>query len=232
MARLILNCDLGENEDAATTAALLRLVDAANICCGLHAGSPQKTAATLALAGQQGLLLGAHPGLAADGGRGSALPSAAELRALLQAQLGGFLDQAAALGLPVGYVKLHGSLYHAVEADAALRDAYLDFICARSQPLGIFALAGGRCAAQARARGIQVWAEAFADRGYLRNGQLVPRQQPGAVLEPAAALSRIQQWRASGRMPALDGGDFELQADTLCVHADSPGAEQLLRALR
>lgn len=232
MARLILNCDLGENEDAAVTAALLQQVDAANVCCGAHAGSPAKTAATLALIQQQQIQLGAHPGLAAAGGRGDALPSGVELRALLSAQLGDFYAQAAALGLSVGYVKLHGSLYNAVEREPELLNVYLDVLLRGPQPMGIFALAGGRCATQARACGIQVWAEAFADRAYQRNGQLVPRQESGAVLEPAEALIRIQKWLASGRMPTVDGGDFKLQADTLCVHADSPGALPLLQALR
>lgn len=232
MERLILNCDLGEEESTAHTAALLGLVDAANICCGVHAGSLGKTAATLTLAKASQVKVGAHPGLSGAGGRGCELPSPVALRQLLGVQVPGFLAQAAELGVKVDYVKLHGSLYHGVEGDAYLAECYVAFIAELSPPLGIYALAGGCCAELARQRGIRVWAEAFADRAYESNGQLVARQKPGAVLSAQAALQRMQHWLDSGRMPAIDGGDFPLQADTLCVHADSPGALELIHALR
>lgn len=231
MARLILNCDLGENESPEQTAALLAQVGAANICCGVHAGSLSKTTATIQLANEAGVMIGAHPGLAGSGGRGGDLPSATDFEALLIAQIDGFSDIAADLGAEVRYVKLHGSLYHAVEVDADLRAVFIRFMCGRPA-LGVFALAGGVCAREAVAQGIQVWAEAFADRGYLNHGGLVPRGEPGAILSTVDAVERVRQWWSTGRMPAIGGASVPLAADTLCVHADSPDAVNLLVSLR
>lgn len=231
MARLILNCDLGENESLEQTAGLMAQVGAANICCGVHAGSLAKTSATIQLAKAGGVMIGAHPGLAGAAGRGGDLPTVLEFRDLLTEQVDGFIQIAANLGAEVRYVKLHGSLYHAVELDADLRAAFLQFLIERPA-LGVFALAGGLCAREAAAQGIQVWAEAFADRGYLANGGLVPRGEAGAILGTVDAVERVRQWRSTGRMPVLGGSSVPLQADTLCVHADSPDAMELLLSLR
>jgi len=153
MGELILNCDLGEDECAAQTEQLMALVGAANICCGVHAGSAAKTRATLELAKRYGVMVGAHPGLAIAGGRGSELPSAVELDALLQEQLGCFLRIAGEVDVPVRYVKLHGTLYHAVEQDDALADVTVGMIKALDNSVGIFSLAGGRLAQLARRKG-------------------------------------------------------------------------------
>ena len=232
MGELILNCDLGEDECAAQTEQLMALVGAANICCGVHAGSAAKTRATLELAKRYGVMVGAHPGLAIAGGRGSELPSADQLEALLQEQLGCFLRIAGEVDVPVRYVKLHGTLYHAVEQDDALADVTVGMIKALDNSVGIFSLAGGRLAQLARRKGVSVWEEAFADRGYTPDGQLVPRCQPEALIEDVAtAVARLQQWQRSGEMPTIDGGSVTFRAQTLCVHADSPDALQLLVAL-
>ncbi|CAA6679820.1 MULTISPECIES: 5-oxoprolinase subunit PxpA [unclassified Lentimonas] len=233
MGELLLNCDLGENESAAQTECLMARVGAANICCGVHAGSLEKTRATLELAKRFGVLVGAHPGLAVAGGRGGAVPSVAELDALLQEQLGSFVALAGEVDVPVSYVKLHGTLYHAVEQNDRLAEAYLRRIKLMDTNVGIFSLAGGRLSRVARADGIRVWEEAFADRGYTESGQLVPRDQPGALIDGvSAAVERLRQWQQTGAMPTVDGGSVAFSAETLCVHSDSPDALELLEALR
>ncbi len=126
MGRLLLNCDLGENESAEQTRALMQCVDAANIGCGVHAGSLQKTRDTLQLAQEFGVKVGAHPGLAAAGGRGAELPSPMEFRELLSLQLETFFEAAESVGADVHHIKLHGSLYSAVERDTTLADVYLE----------------------------------------------------------------------------------------------------------
>jgi len=208
-------------------------VGAANICCGVHAGSRLKTRETLQMAQRYGVLVGAHPGIAQAGGRGVVALEAAEFQRLLEQQIGEFLALAAELGVEVSYVKLHGSLYHLVELDESFRQTYLSVLQSVAPGLGLFCLAGGSCAEAAREAGLRVWAEAFADRGYHMemDGRLVPRGQAGDLLDWSTALERIQNWRATGLMTAVTGDSFPLQADTLCVHADSPDALQLLTAL-
>ena len=232
MDEMILNCDLGENESAQQTEGLMALVGAANICCGVHAGSPAKTRATLELAQRFGVLVGAHPGLAVAGGRGSEIPSAEAFDQLLREQLGSILQIADEVGVPVNYVKLHGSLYHAVEQHASLAEVYIGCMKALDGSLGVFSLAGGCFAARARAAGLRVWEEAFADRGYMESGQLVPRGEPGAVIQNInTAVERIEQWQRTGKMPTVEGESLHLRAETVCVHSDSPNALELLKAL-
>lgn len=232
MGRILINCDLGEHETDERTARLLALVDAANICCGVHAGSESKTRRTIELAAGQNLLIGAHPGLSSDGGRGETLPGPRALPELLDEQIDSLIAMAGPLGLRVQYVKLHGSLYHAVERDGAYADAYLEWLNARKGRLGVFALAGGAFAPKAEAAGLKVWREAFADRGYRSDGTLIPRAERGAVLDAETALTRFEQWQGSGCMDTVEGGAIALKADTVCVHSDSPDAETLLAGLR
>jgi UPF0271 protein len=232
MDPLILNCDLGEDEPLEWTARLLEQVDAASIGCGVHAGSPEKTRATIELALDAGVLIGTHPGLPSEGGRGIACPSLPEFRQLLESQVGRFQACARALGKPVDYVKLHGTLYHAVEADPALGAAYIEFLQQQNPTLAVFALASGRFAQDAESAGLRVYHEAFADRAYLLDGSLLPRSLPGAVLSAKEALERFRRWREQGSMPAVSGQGFPLRADTLCVHGDSPEAIRLLEWLR
>jgi len=232
VGRLLINCDLGENETDEQTARLFGLVDAASICCGVHAGSEAKTRRTLQIAAGHKVMIGAHPGMAATGGRGSELPTPADFRDLIEAQVTKFIVFADEQDVSVDYVKLHGSLYHAVEQDRGCAKVYLELLACWEGKLGVFALGGGRFAAQAIDAGIKVWSEGFADRAYLRNGSLAPRAEAGAILEAAAALARLTQWQGSGMMDTLDGDPFALQFDTLCVHSDSPDAEILLQDIK
>jgi UPF0271 protein len=232
MDRLLINCDLGENESDAQTERLLGLVDAANICCGIHAGSAWKTRKTLEIAAEKGVLIGAHPGLDLAGGRGGDLPEAGEFGTILTDQIHQFLLDADRFEIWVSYVKLHGSLYHAVEWDDALAEAYIDVLRSVGSGFGVFALAGGRFQTLAKAAGVKVWEEGFADRGYQADGRLVPRSEKGAVLGAEDALKRFEQWRDTGKMAAQNGIEIELKADTFCVHSDSPGSESLLQGLR
>jgi len=232
MGPILIKCDLGEHEADERTERLLELVDAANICCGVHAGSEAKTRWTIELAAGRNLLIGAHPGLPAEGGRGEALPEPHALRALLDEQVERLLAMAGPLGLRVQYVKLHGSLYHAVERNETYADAYLAWLKARKDRPGVFALAGGAFAPKAEAAGLKVWREAFADRGYWSSGTLVPRGEEGAVLDAENALARFEKWLRRGLMDTVEGGAIALKADTVCVHSDSPDAETLLAGLR
>lgn len=232
MGRILINCDLGEHETDERTVHLLELVDAANICCGVHAGSEAKTRKTLQLAAEKELLVGAHPGLGTDGGRGRDLPGPQGFQNLLEEQLKGFIAYADEMETPVSFVKLHGSLYHAVEHDEGLGEVYLHCLKSVGSGLGVTSLAGGAFQEKAKAVGLVVREEIFADRGYRRDGTLLPRGEIGAVLDVATALARFEKWQGSGLMDTADGGAIALNADTVCVHSDSPDAETLLAGLR
>ena len=228
----MLNCDLGENESTEQTRELMALIDAANICCGVHQGSLTKTREALCMAKEYGVMIGAHPGLAVAGGRGSELPSPSEFRVLLQKQLGSFYELAAAVGTQIDYVKLHGSLYSAVDCNASLLTVYLSVVQTFGTNLGVFALTGGNCAIGCKQRGIPVWEEAFADRAYDLSGRLVKRSDRAAVLTFTEAMQRFDHWQEHGDMLTVDGATIPMHADTLCVHSDSPDAIQLLAVIQ
>ena len=232
MGRLLINCDLGENEPTAVTAALLSLIDAANICCGWHAGSRSKTLETLCMAVEKDCLIGAHPGLGENGGRGDVVPSVSAFRRLLEEQLDVFNQLAHMASASPAYVKLHGSLYHYVEQSEAAAKAYLNVLQQRFGSPAIFTLAGGRCAQMARACGLVVYEEIFADRAYLATGQLLPRSEPNAVLKTEAAIERLMDFVRDGRMRCVDGAEIPLSGDTVCVHGDTEAAVDMIRELR
>ena len=151
---------------------------------------------------------------------------------LLEEQVGSFQKAAQSLGASTSYIKLHGTLYHAVEIDKTLADTYIEFLKKRTPTPAIFALADGDFARVAEASGLRVYHEAFADRAYQQDGSLLPRSDARAVLTEAEALQRFRQWKEQGALRTCDGCLIPLKADTLCVHADSPEAMGMIESLR
>jgi UPF0271 protein len=233
MADLVLNCDLGEGEPPEETETLLRCIGAANIACGGHAGDAATLRRCLGLCRDHGVFPGAHPGLSGAFGRGGAEGLAPDgLKALLAEQLARFDAEAAGAGLALHHVKLHGSLYHAVETDAGLADAYLEILLARPERPVVFSLAGGAFAARAREAGLEVWEEAFADRAYAGDGTLLPRTHPAALItDPYLILARLELLVKKGEILTHSGAFLPCAARTLCVHGDTPGVPELFRVL-
>ncbi len=205
-----LDADLGENEPPARTRALMRIVDLANVACGGHAGTPATMARCARLAGEFGVALGAHPGRAGEFGRGAMEITPAALEHLIVGQTSAL----AALAAPLHHVKLHGSLYHAVESSPALARRYISVVRSNFPGLRIVARAGGRVV---RLAGSDALAEVFAERGYRADGTLIPRGEPGDLIHDPREVAR--------RLPSLRG-------DTICIHADSPNAIKIARAVR
>jgi UPF0271 protein len=233
MDGLVLNCDLGEGETPEQTESLMRCIGAANIACGGHAGNPGSLRRCLELCNRYGVRPGAHPGMAADFGRGTAeglLPGA--FTALLEQQLTSFDAALAETGQTLHHVKLHGGLYHAVEKDAGLAAACLAVLKKRAVAPAVFCLAGGSFAIRAREAGLDVWEEAFADRAYAGDGTLLPRSHSGALLtDPYLILARLELLIKKGEILTHDGTFLPCAARTLCVHGDTPGVLELFRVL-
>ena len=225
-----LNADLGEHEPPERTAALMRHVTSANIACGGHAGTPETMRRAVGLARAHGVRIGAHPGLAADFGRGGALPDEAAFSDLLRRQTSALREVA---GGALHHVKLHGSLYHATEQQPRLREAFVRFVAEMDASVVVYALSGGATVAAARAAGLTAWDEVFADRAYLPTGALVPRGEPGAVLHAADAVAeRVRRFARGEPIAAADGTPLRLPARTICLHGDSPQSEELAAAAR
>lgn len=220
-----INCDLGEGESPARTRALLELVTSANIACGGHAGDARTMRRCLRLCRECGIRAGAHPGFAdrENFGRRELPVTPRDLETLLLQQLGAFALAAAAEKIRPHHVKLHGALYHAVERSAALARTYAQLVGEYFPGWRIYAAPDGRVAAGARKAGVEVWREVFADRAYLANGRLAARENPGAVISsPAEIRARMGGLKKEGILIALDGTPIRIEAETVCVHADSP----------
>ena len=236
--RIDLNSDLGEGYGPwamGDDAAMLGLVTSANIACGGHASDPETMFHTLRLAAQNGVTVGAHPGYNDPLGFGRRMipMAAAEVGRMVAAQIGSLQGVAALAGTRVAYVKPHGALANLAADDRAVADAIAAAVKAISPDLALLAISGTELEHAARAAGINVFSEIFADRGYLPNGRLVPRSQPGAMIhDPEAAVTRLLWFFASGLMPVVGGDPIPLAAQSICVHGDSPGAVEMARQIR
>jgi UPF0271 protein len=236
--RIDLNSDLGEGYGPwimGHDAEILDCVTSANIACGGHASDPETMFKTLRLAADRGVIVGAHPGYADREGFGRrVIPmQPAEIGRMVVAQTGALVAVARLAGTQVRYVKPHGALGNLAAADATVATAIVSAVQAMDPTLAILAISGTALEHAARAGGVTVFSEIFADRAYLPNGQLVPRSVAGAVLHDASdATDRLIGYLKSGRMPVMGADPIALAADSICVHGDSPDATEMARQIR
>jgi 5-oxoprolinase (ATP-hydrolysing) subunit A len=233
-----LNADVGESTGArryGDDEGVMPHITSANIACGFHAGDPAVMRATVALARVHGVAVGAHPGLHdLEGfGRREMRVTPAEVEDLVAYQVGALAGIAAAQGARLTHVKPHGALYNMAARERTLADAIVRAMRAVDVSLVLFGLANSELVRAARDAGVPVASEAFADRGYLANGELAPRTvQGGVVSDPDAVLRRAAGMVLDQAVEAIDGTRVPLTVDTLCVHGDTPGAAELARRLR
>ncbi|KTR04270.1 hypothetical protein NS365_15430 [Aureimonas ureilytica] len=238
MSAIDLNSDLGEGYGAwamGDDAAMLSIVSSANIACGFHAGDPAGLLRSLREAAARGVSVGAHVSYPDRVGFGRRDMDVAhdELVADVVYQIGALQGLARAAGTSVTYVKPHGALYNRIAGDARQGRAVIEGIQLADPSLVLMGLAGAPILAQAEAAGLATVAEAFADRAYTPEGTLVSRRETGAVIhDPALVASRMVQLARDGTLTAIDGSTIRLEARSICVHGDSPGAVAIARAVR
>jgi len=239
VARVDLNCDAGEGYGPwrmGDDEALLDLVTTVNVACGLHAGDPLIMARTVRLAHRRGVAVGAHPGpndLWGFGRRDVSHEPPADLATLVAYQVGALQAVAAQEGARVLSVKLHGALSGAAAVDATLAGAVARTIRAVDPALVWLVPASSAMVAAGRAAGLRVAEEVFADRAYTREGTLVSRAVPGAVIDdPAQCAERAVRMVVDGMATSADGVRIALRADSVCVHGDTPNAVAAARAIR
>ena len=233
-----LNSDLGESLGAwrmGDDDAMLDIVSSANVACGFHAGDPAGILQTVRRAKAKGVVVGAHvsyPDLVGFGRRAMDVASV-DLQADVIYQIGALQGLAAAAGTRVRYVKPHGALYNTIAHDQRQANDVIAAIREVDAGLTLVALAGSPLLDWARAQGLHVVAEAFADRAYMPDGSLVSRRQAGSVLhDPKEVAERMLRLAKEGVVTAIDGSTVRIQADSVCVHGDSPGAVEMARQVR
>lgn len=220
---------LGDDE------AMLDIVTSANVACGFHAGDPALLLRTCRAAAERGVRIGAqvsYRDLAGFGRRFIDVP-AEELTAEVIYQIGALQALAGVAGSTVGYVKPHGALYNAIVTNRDQAHALAEAVHAVDPTLPILGLAGSAFFAEAEQLGLQTVPEAFADRSYRPDGQLVSRRERNAVLHDTAEIAdRVASMVSVGRVAAVDGSTIPITVESICVHGDSPGAVRIATAVR
>ncbi|MBZ4654170.1 MAG: hypothetical protein JG781_1509 [Peptococcaceae bacterium] len=236
--RVDLNSDLGESFGAYTLGmdeAVLGVITSANIACGMHAGDPQVIAATVKMAAQKGVGIGAHPGypdLQGFGRRNMAL-SPAEVKDYVIYQIGALEAFARAAGQKLQHVKPHGAMYNMAAKDYGLALAIAEGVKSVNPELILLALANSEMVKAAQDVGLRVAQEVFADRAYNADGTLVARGTPGAMIhDKRVAIPRVVRMVTEGKVTAINGEDIAISADSICVHGDNPEAIHFVREIR
>ncbi|WP_116244750.1 LamB/YcsF family protein [Nocardiopsis sp. FIRDI 009] len=235
--RIDLNADLGEGHgrwELGDDQALLSIVTSANVACGFHAGDPTVLRRTTRDAAERGVAVGAHVGyrdLTGFGRRFIDVPPA-ELTDEIVYQLGALSAFTVLTGERVRYVKPHGALYNAIVHHTDQAAAVVEAVRAFDPDLPVLGLPGSEFLRLAEETGLPTHREAFADRAYTPEGTLVSRREPGAVLhDPAEIAERCLRIARGEPITAIDGSRIRVEADSLCVHGDSPGAVEIARTV-
>jgi len=239
--RMDMNCDMGESFGAyklGLDEEVIQYITSANIACGWHAGDPMVMNKTVKMAVDHSVGVGAHPGypdLLGFGRRNiDCLPE--EIRNYVIYQIGAMSGFCAVHGVKLRHVKPHGNLYLTAVEDKTVAQAIAEAIVSVDPELLYVALAGSKGTLMTQVGkevGLKVVYEAFPDRAYTPEGTLVSRRQPGAVIkEPEEVAKRALKMAREGKVVAISGEEIALEAQTLCVHGDTPGAVTLVKQIR
>lgn len=238
MAAVDLNCDLGESFGTYTIgmdASLMPYITSANVACGYHAGDAVVMEKTARLCRENGVAIGAHPGfpdLQGFGRRNMAV-TPQEAKVYVQYQVGALLAFCREQGLNLHHVKPHGALYNMAAKDYDLAEGICLGIRAAAPDTAVLGLSGSEMIRAAEAVGLKAANEVFADRAYQPDGTLVPRKQPGAMIEDEEeAIARVIRMVTQGKVKDNDGADISIRADSVCVHGDNPRAIDFTSRIR
>ena len=238
MLRIDLNADAGESFGAWTMGddeALIPSLTSVNVACGMHAGDPHVMRRTVRLARAHGVAIGAHPGyddLAGFGRRALAIEPG-NIEDLVIFQIGALAAIAAAEDARLTHVKPHGALYTRAATDVRAAAAIARAIVRVDRQLILVGPPGSRLLDAGRELGLRVAAEAFADRAYERDGSLRSRSLSDAlVTDPDEVVTRVLRMVTDKIVIAVDGTPVPLEAETICLHGDTPGAARLARHVR
>lgn len=238
MARIDLNCDMGESFGAwrmGNDFEILDHVTSASIACGFHAGDPTTMRKTVEAAIAKGVAVGAHPGLPDLQGFGRRAMAIApgEAYDIVVYQIGALAAFARAAGGRLAHVKAHGALYNMAAKDLHLSEAIAQAVHDVDPTLALFGLAASETIRAAEKVGLRAACEVFADRTYQDDGSLTPRSRPDAMIEDAdTAVAQVTRMVRDGVVRSTSGTDVAVRADTLCIHGDQPGALEFVKRIR
>ena len=236
-----LNCDMGESFGIwkmGLDEQVMPYIDMANLACGFHASDAVTMNKSVALAKENNVTIGAHPGYQdlVGFGRRSMTCSLEEIKSIVLYQLGALNAFCRAHGTAISYVKPHGALYNDMMKDENIYKAIVSAIASFDKNIKIMILSSPKNEAYkhtAMAYGINVIYEVFADRNYNDDGTLVARSRPNAVIHDELAVAqRIATLTEKGYITTIGGQKLFMAVDTICVHGDNEKALEFIKILR
>src|SRR6266852_4798440 len=236
-AKIDLNCDMGELPEAiadGTQESLMRSITSVNIACGGHAGDERTMKTTIEQALRWKLAIGAHPGYPdrANFGRVELKMPPNEIATSIFEQVRTLGEVTSRCGARMVHVKPHGALYNQAVLYRELAEAIADGIARWSRDVVLVGLAGSSMLEVFREAGFAVAAEAFADRRYEPDGTLRSRKFADALIRyPEEAAWQALSIAEQGVVTASDGSEVSVNAQTLCIHGDTPGAPEIAAAV-
>nr|WP_321483435.1 5-oxoprolinase subunit PxpA [uncultured Cohaesibacter sp.] len=240
MAKTVdLNCDMGEAFGAYTIgddAAMLEIISTANVACGFHAGDPVVMRNTILAAKARGVSIGAHPSfmdLYGFGRRRIMGDKPEDLEAQIIYQIAAIDGMARALDWPISHMKTHGALGNMAAEDPVLADVCVRAVAAVNPKLVVVALPYSEIMKAAEKAGLAVVCEVYADRTYTSEGMLTPRSEEGALItDHAQSVDQALAMVRDGYIPTTGGTKLPVEAGSICVHGDTPGAVATAKGLR
>ena len=236
-----LNCDMGEAFGAwkmGLDDQIMPYVDQANIACGFHASDPLTMAKTVALAKQYNVTIGAHPGypdLVGFGRRNMDI-APAELKAIIQYQVGALKGICESQNTRIDYVKPHGAMYNQMMSDFSKLETVMQAVSEIDSSLALMVMAipeVEQVKALAEKYQLTLYFEAFSDRLYSDEGRLTPRKQANAVHQSFDLIEgQVLQLSQQGTLTTESGQALAVHADTICVHGDGSHAVEAVKRIR
>jgi 5-oxoprolinase (ATP-hydrolysing) subunit A len=239
MAKFIdLNADMGESYGRWKLGAdeeIMPYLSSANVACGFHGGDPHVMRKSAELAIKHGVAIGSHPSLPDLMGFGRRVMDVTpqELKDYLCYQTGALREFCRAAGVELQHTKPHGILYSMIEKDEPLATAVAESARESGRDLILMALGSGNYDRLARKMGVRVASEGFADRAYNVDLTLVSRKLPGSLItDPQKAAAQAVKMAMESKVRTIDGVEIDISVQTICCHGDTPGAQNIVRAVR
>ena len=238
MRQIDMNSDMGESFGKyrlGNDEEIMKYISSTNIACGFHAGDPHILKYTIQLAKKTGTAVGAHPGLPdlMGFGRRTMDVTPEELYDYCVYQIGAVRAFCSALAVPMQHVKCHGILEIMTTQRPELAEAVASAVMDVDSNLLYMTIAGTQLYQSCKAAGLRVAGEVYGDRAYNDDGTLVSRKLPGSLITNAhTVVERINQFLDTGSMPTFGGGSVQIDAQSICMHGDTPGAAEMIKALR
>ncbi len=236
VAKVDLNCDMGESfglYNMGDDGEVIKHITSANIACGFHAGDPVWMRKTVDLAEENNVAIGAHPSYPdLNGfGRRNMQMDPKELKDIIIYQIGALI--AFTKSKNIQHVKPHGAMYNQAVSDPIIAKAICEALLEFDRDLILLALSGSIWVDIAAEMGLKVGREVFADRGFNSDGTLVPRSKSGAVIQDIdEVVDRSLRMIIENKVVSVNGDVIDIEADSLCLHGDTPGAVNMARKLK